>query len=62
MNIFGMEITTKKKLIYDVLINEGKEKAYNKYLELCKGHNLVDAIRFVDRIAANPKFRGVRTK
>ncbi|WP_299831408.1 hypothetical protein [uncultured Metabacillus sp.] len=57
MKIFGKEIifNTKKKQIEDVLRSEGKRAAYNKYLELCKGHKLTDAIKYVDRVAAKPK-------
>ncbi|MGM7720555.1 hypothetical protein [Metabacillus sp. Hm71] len=57
MKIFGKEIifNTKKKQIEDVLRSEGKRAAYIKYLELCKGHKLTDAMKYVDRVAAKPK-------
>ena len=52
MTIFGLTINNKQNQIKQTIINEGKEKAYQKYMELCKGHTLVDAIKFVDRVAA----------
>jgi len=52
MTFFGITINNKQEQIKQTIINEGKEKAYKKYLELCKGHTLVDAIKFVDRMAA----------
>lgn len=57
VNFLDEIFNTKRKQIFDVLITEGKDAAYKKYLELCKGHTLVDAIRYVDKLAANPNLK-----
>lgn len=48
-------VFNKKKLIIHTLITEGRDKAIDKYLELCKYHSLVDAIRYVDKVKAKMK-------
>lgn len=48
-------IFNKKKLIIHTLVTEGRDKAIDKYLELCKYHSLVDAIRYVDKVKAKLK-------
>lgn len=55
VNFLDEIFNTKRKQIFDVLITEGKDAAYKKYLELCKGHTLVNAIRYVDKLAAKSK-------
>lgn len=48
-------VCNKKKLIIHTLVTEGRDQAIDKYLELCKYHSLVDAIRYVDKVKAKLK-------
>lgn len=51
---FGLVFNSKQKQIKSALLNGGKDAAVETYLELCKGHRLTDAIRYVDKVAAKP--------
>lgn len=49
-NLIEIKLITKKRQIKEVFINEGKIKALTKYRHLYKGHSLVDAKRYLDKL------------